>query len=223
MKNIISIPENLKLIVAEGTPSARIIEQFKSWLPEDLKAAAEKRRIEFILGRYCAFKACEELGYDLKDLERGTTREPLWPDEVIGSISHTNGIVMALVGLTVDTKAVGIDIEGVIEPNRFNTIERMVLTDHDKNFLEENFYNSPKLAEIYSIIFSAKEALFKLLYPTCKCYFDFREADIQSIDLVTGEINIKVISKREEMKTVLNSYKGHFSLVDNRVISFFYY
>ena len=221
MKENISIPPHLSLFAIENPISSEIQNEFESWLGPDLSDAAEKRKLEFISGRYCAFMACKNLGFNLDKLERGASREPLWPAGVIGSISHTDGVALAIVGLRTNTRAVGVDIEGLIPEKRFNTIERMVLTENDKKFLERFTENPMSLSEVYTIIFSAKEALFKLLYPECQCYFDFREADIESIDHNSGDISITVVSKKVEMKEYQKTYNGQFSLVDNRVISHF--
>jgi enterobactin synthetase component D len=222
MKKLISIPNHLKMFTVNTPISIEIKNRFESWIPSDLSGAAEKRKLEFISGRYCAFMGCKELGFNLIKLERGASREPLWPSGIIGSISHTDGVALAIVGLSDKTKGIGVDIEGFIPEKKFTTIERMVLTENDKNFLEKYSKDHIKKSELYTIIFSAKEALFKLLFPECQCYFDFREADIVSINQGSGEITIEVVSKKEEMKDYLGSYIGHFSLVDNRAISFFF-
>lgn len=229
MKDLFKLPKGIELYSFEENASGElktktyehIYNKFNKWLPSDLSGAVESRKKEYITGRFCAFMAAELLGVELISLDRGPSREPIWPESLVGSISHTDGIALAVVGLKKAHKSVGIDIEGIINSGRFQTIERMVLTDNDKSFLELLDIEPAQLGKIYTIIFSAKEALFKLIYPLCQCYFDFREADIVDLNFEKGIIALEVTSERPQMKDFLATYSGEFSLVNNRAISFF--
>ena len=53
--------------------------------------AVEKRRREFITARHCARAALSQLGSDVGPIMRGEKGEPLWPRNVVGSITHTDG------------------------------------------------------------------------------------------------------------------------------------
>lgn len=75
--------------------------------------AGEKRRRDFILGRHCAHLALARLGMTVASLPPGPRGAPLWPAEVVGSITHTAGYAAAIVAPASRFRAVGVDAERV--------------------------------------------------------------------------------------------------------------
>src|SRR5688500_10573337 len=64
--------------------------------PEEEKAVAgalERRRREFALGRMHARRALGSLGYPDVCIGVRHDRAPLWPAGIVGSITHTQGLV----------------------------------------------------------------------------------------------------------------------------------
>ncbi|MEI8635195.1 hypothetical protein P4S72_30355 [Vibrio sp. PP-XX7] len=67
-------------------------------LPDTLHRAVLKRKCEFLAGRLCAKRAMAECGINAETtLGIGEHREPLWPEGVIGSISHCDTQAVAVV------------------------------------------------------------------------------------------------------------------------------
>ncbi len=58
---------------------------------------ANKRIDDFTRGRACAHRGLSELGIDHYSVLAGEKREPLWPAEIVGSITHTTGFAAAVV------------------------------------------------------------------------------------------------------------------------------
>jgi enterobactin synthetase component D len=172
--------------------------------------------MQFLAGRYCAFKACEKMGFNLTELLVGNNREPLWPDSIVGSISHSKTAVMAIVASSDHFKSVGLDLEMVIPDARFDVIERMVLTELDLKFLKSRNIDKNLF---YTIIFSAKEALYKTIYPLVHCYFDFKEASIIDLNLENGSFNLKLHSKLEAVSKFNSNYTGKFIVERGQVIT----
>src|SRR5258707_9342490 len=56
-----------------------------------LGRAQPKRAREFAAGRQCARQALERFGLTGWDLAVRPDRSPAWPEEFVGSISHTTG------------------------------------------------------------------------------------------------------------------------------------
>src|ERR1700719_3077034 len=56
-----------------------------------LDGAAEGRRGECAAGRHCARQPLGRLGIAPAPILRGPKREPLWPAEIVGSITHCRG------------------------------------------------------------------------------------------------------------------------------------
>ena len=64
-------------------------------LPEPLRAAAPKRQREFLAGRHCAAHALRTAG--LPETVGLQDRAPIWPKGAVGSISHSDARVVAVV------------------------------------------------------------------------------------------------------------------------------
>lgn len=74
--------------------------------------AVPRRRQEFAMGRKCARMAMAALGHAQSPLPMGPDRMPIWPDDLVGSITHTHTWVAAAVARREDGfAAVGIDLE----------------------------------------------------------------------------------------------------------------
>lgn len=153
------------------------IRQIGLTLPQSLNSAVQKRKAEYAAGRFCARKALAQLGYSLdEDIRVGANREPLWPLGYVGSITHTHGYASAVVASLNKIRAVGIDSESWIDPERADNISRQILTSRE-NFAEyRHLFESP--GQYLTCVFSAKESLFKCLFPLVNRFFDFHAAVI---------------------------------------------
>lgn len=145
-------------------------------LPEEIAAAApmvQKRALEYLTGRTCARGLLRRLGFADAPLIADETRAPPWPDGVVGSISHTDGVVIAAVGLASDWFGLGIDVER--RDAVHGKLEKYIATTTE----------SERLAHIphwRTIAFSSKESIFKALNPRTGLWLEFREVEIASLD-----------------------------------------
>ncbi len=147
-------------------------------LPPALERARPKRRAEFAAGRQAARLALQAAG--LKGAESpgiGADHLPIWPEGWRGSISHSTRLAGALVARVDAIRFLGLDIEGVMAPELAQEIAPEImpeapLTGEDAAFL-------------LTRVFSAKEALFKALYPVVGEVKEFSaaKADWQGEDL----------------------------------------
>ncbi len=76
-----------------------------------LAGTADKRRHEFATGRVCARAALEQLGYSAVSILSGSSGEPLWPQGVVGSITHCEGYRAGAVARSAQVATIGIDAE----------------------------------------------------------------------------------------------------------------
>ena len=137
---------------------------------------SEKRRAEFLLGRSCAHKALSKLKLETEPILRNRkTREPCWPETVCGSITHSEGWAAAAVGFANDISGIGIDLES-LSRNVDYKISRHVCVESELKWLESMPQEQANL--MLRIIFSAKESIFKCLYPVSKTYLYFKDAVI---------------------------------------------
>ena len=78
---------------------------------EDIAHAAPARQREFAAGRACARAGLARLGLDAGALRRGASRAPIWPEGVVGSITHCSDFCAAAVAPRAFARSVGLDAE----------------------------------------------------------------------------------------------------------------
>ena len=148
-----------------------------------------KRKNEFLLGRACASKAHElQVGAPLLILAVAEDRSPVWPSEIIGSITHCESWVGAAVSEKKTLLGVGIDFEKMGRAKM--EIGRYIKTPQDLS-------DHPMLSneELITVIFSIKESLYKALYPTVKVFFGFDSAAVKEVDVKNGTFKIELLKK----------------------------
>jgi phosphopantetheinyl transferase len=166
--------------------SKKKIEKFKS----------EKRKIEFLITRILL----KELGFDDYDLKYKKSGAPyLHHSENFISISHSSEYV----AVAVSNKKIGIDVE----KNRnqiFRIIHKFINDKENKLFDSNNI-------EIVSIIWNAKEAMFKLCE---KQGIDFKKnLIVTKIDIRKKNIKAELVFE-DEIKKV----SGQMDIFDNHTL-----
>ena len=135
--------------------------------------ACRRKQIEFVTGRAAAHVALKQIGLaNAFPVLRGQKGEPLWPEGIVGSISHCYpwSVAVAIKGPNLFT--VGVDLE---------TTKRMKGTDITElvcSNTELDWVRGGNLQERLTMIFSAKEAVYKAFYPLCRRYIDFKDVEL---------------------------------------------
>lgn len=143
-------------------------------LPPSLSTAVAKRRSEYLAGRWCAREALAMLGMEgIPAL--GPDRAPQWPTGSLGSITHSQGIAEVMVGDARHWLTVGLDTEQWLSAERAARLCRELLTHEEREQLEG--LSPIQRANRITLIFSAKESLFKALYPITGKRFYFHDAE----------------------------------------------
>lgn len=144
--------------------------------------AVESRRREFATTRACARRALATLGVTPGPIPKGAGGAPLWPDGVVGSLTHCEGYRAAAVARAGDVAALGIDAEphgplpdGVLD---------LVAGPGERAALAALARREPAVAWD-RVLFSAKESLFKAWWPLTGAWLDFADAHV-TIDLDGG-------------------------------------
>lgn len=107
------------------------------------------------LGRDAARAALASLRVDAGALTAGP-QGPLWPDGIVGSITHTDGTAIAIAAHIKDRTALGIDLE-----RRDRTIGARVLRKISTE--QERAWVHSAAVEMPLVLFCAKEATYKAL------------------------------------------------------------
>lgn len=177
----------------EAWQEERLAAYTEEWdvnLPERLAQAVPKRKLEFLAGRYCARRAIAGLGLaNTGEIPIGEKREPLWPAGLIGSITHSKGFASAVVASNQQLAGIGIDSEQLIAERTAANVSSHILVESE--FYEANRELVDSAREYLTLIFSAKESIFKCLYPQVQQYFDFRDAEVE-LDATAGKFRFRL-------------------------------
>ncbi len=106
-------------------------------------------------------------------------RAPIWPDGVVGSITHTGGFAAAAVAWAADIAGLGIDSERIIDPATARDIADVCMVDEATLFKAAH---GRSFCEFCTFVFSAKEAVFKCLFPLTRKFLEFSDVRITSFD-----------------------------------------
>lgn len=155
------------------------------------------------------------MGYPASPITTGTFREPLWPKGIIGSITHSQ--TLALVVVANKNKAfsgVGIDIE--TKNGVSSDFVRDLLTDRE---LTELRTRGAGWENDVTLIFSAKEAVFKAVNPITNLMIDFNELEIQ-VDPHDRSFRAKY-GGPNEINRIMNRGVGSHGLFEDHFVTFF--
>lgn len=173
---------------------------------EYLKCVRPRRRDEFTTGRRCAQAALAALGRKRAALGREADGRARWPEGVTGSLSHCEGLCVAAVAASPAVRLLGVDVEpraplpeGVLE---WVACAREIAA-----------HGRPPLDVV---LFSAKESVFKALYPRVGRFFGFEEVSIWLGENGRFEARLQPNLALEARRETLG---GRFALTPNFVMT----
>ncbi|MFC6337496.1 4'-phosphopantetheinyl transferase superfamily protein [Pseudomonas sp. CCM 7891] len=144
--------------------------------PASIQRSVAKRQAEFLAGRLCARAALQQLeGLDCVPAI-GEDRAPVWPPHISGSITHSTGHAAAIVAHKTQWRGLGMDLENMLDLERAERLAGEILTADEL----QRMASGPRdqVAQLVTLTFSAKESLFKALYPIVQKRFYFEHAEI---------------------------------------------
>jgi len=148
-----------------------------------VRQAVEKRRLEFTTGRACARRALEGLGLPRVAIPSGERGEPVWPDGVVGSITHCAGYRASAVARAEDVLVVGIDAE-VHDPLPPGVWEQVAF-GRERSLAAAGVH-------LDRVLFSAKEAVYKAWFPLTGRWLGFEDADL-ALDVAGGTFRARLL------------------------------
>ena len=194
-------------------------------LPQDMVENVPKKKAHFLGGRYCAHQALsmmkkKDLGVSENSennhdhhisIKRNEQGAPIWPEGVIGSITHTENFIGAVVESSEKLRGVGIDTEKVLGPQSVVMVESLVATEEEK---KKGLAFDP--FEYFTLIYSAKESIFKCLNPIIQKYIEFHDVTIESVCFDDKVFCFKLLKDlNEEFKEGM-TFEGTFNLDENQ-------
>ena len=142
---------------------------------EQISKAVQKRRSEFGTVRACAREAMRRLDVEPAPILPGPKREPLWPANVVGSLTHCKGYRAAALARSSDFETIGIDAEPH-EPAPDGVLGAIAI-QAELDRMAGLRAADPKICWD-RLLFSAKESTYKAWFPVTKRWLGFEDADI---------------------------------------------
>lgn len=117
-------------------------------------------------------------------------------------------------GRTAELSTIGIDTEVVVSKQ---TREQVILEIASEN--EWRVLDSLDLSyeQIFSVVFSAKEAFFKCCYPLVKQYFGFENATV--VDASNNHLQIQTHSSHPQFENMPSSLTVHYLATQDDVFT----
>ncbi|MDT8329026.1 MAG: 4'-phosphopantetheinyl transferase superfamily protein, partial [Roseovarius sp.] len=146
-----------------------------------MRRAIPARRREFAAGRRAARAAMQALDVPAAAVLPGPDRAPIWPDGIIGSISHDGGACVAIAARQGKITCLGLDLEPAeaLPHDMIETLctkaERDAIAAHDL---------------LGRAVFCAKEAVYKAQYPLSRQMLEFHDLET-NIDLAEGHFEAR--------------------------------
>ncbi len=182
--------------------------------PAHIAHAGHRRQQEYLQGRYCAYLALTQLtsfkhsmGVDpgLIVATNQHTGAPVWPWPFCGSISHSTQTTIAIAGNNQDFCNIGIDLESIGRITR--QLWRKIMVPGEESLLIESSLSEEEFA---TLVFSAKESLFKAIFPLEQTFFSFQQAKCREISLSNQSIILEYNRKH---------YRGRFQLLESELLT----
>ena len=167
--------------------------------------AIEKRRLEFAGGRLCARRALADLEVEGFPLVAGPGRAPVWPGGIVGSITHAEGYCGAVAVSTGEYEGIGVDVEVCGRLGR--DLESRICTPEEKRWLDSQ--PSSNRAESATLIFSAKEALYKCQYCITGAWLGFLDV---TLEIEAGSFEVHLVTSRASQLEDRGPIRGRYHL-----------
>lgn len=151
------------------------------------------RRAQFAAGRSAARLALQAFRSELGTaaIPRSERGVPLWPEGIVGSISHVATVAAAAVGPQERYFGIGLDLERasrMITPR----IAAHICLPEEHEWAETD----PDLRQQRLVaLFSAKEALYKAVHPHWQVFLAFKDARLR-YDPLSGAFDAEVLRMR---------------------------
>ena len=167
------VPEGVFVVVAPVGPDYVLMGSETAAMAR----AAKPRQLEFAAGRWCARQALVLAGGPPDAIAVGRLREPLWPPNFSGSVTHDNRLAAAAAYRLApgELPSVGIDLIDTTDVGSFSSIASRVLSADDRAALGAQEPDGLEVAKI----FAAKEAAVKILSLRAGRFIEFSEISLR--------------------------------------------
>jgi len=156
--------------------------------PSHLARARDVRLREHRAGRFAAAEALGDAGATEATVGVGADGAPRWPAGFVGSITHTATFACAAVARGGRLRSLGIDSEPVLTEDALREIAPLLLVEG-----EEAWLRGEECLAMATLLFSAKESLYKCLRPLAGVFFELTDARVEGLDGPGGRWRIRLL------------------------------
>jgi 4'-phosphopantetheinyl transferase EntD len=139
-----------------------------------VRNAVPSRRAEFAGGRHCARMAMAAIGRPAAAVGRDIDRVPIWPEGLVGSITHSDGFCAAAVAENRTYRSIGIDSQAVGTVTA--ELAGHVLRPDEGTASDHRGRDRVDWATLH---FSLKEAAYKAFYPLWRMAIGFHDVRLR--------------------------------------------
>jgi 4'-phosphopantetheinyl transferase EntD len=167
--------------------------------------AVADRRHEFRAARTYARVALQMLGHAPCAIGVGPQRQPIWPEGIVGAITHSDEFAAAIAARAVDYHGLGIDIERNVplDPDIINLVCRCEERALGSGYLG-NDIDMPKL------FFVIKEAVFKAYFPRTQAFLDFQNVSVR-VDRLNRSFRAILVDGSKPPLAGIREFNGRFA------------
>jgi 4'-phosphopantetheinyl transferase EntD len=179
------LPPPVAVVAAAGDREAELFPEEEAALGNSV----EKRRREFTTARACAREALAQLGLPAQPIPTGARGEPLWPQGVVGSITHCAGYRACAVAPASELLTIGIDaeVDDALPPGVLGDIA----LPEERRWIEVAAAADPGTSWD-RLLFSIKESIYKAWFPLTVSWLGFEDASV-AIDREQGTFAARLL------------------------------
>lgn len=205
----------VRLLSTRFDPDRLDPEDFQRWGLPAMRAVS-KRQTEFLAGRICAHEALRRVTGVAAIPEIAQDRSPIWPADVVGSITHGAGWAAVVAARSDQWRGLGLDVEKLLPTARADRLAEEILTPLELEACTG--LDDAQRALRVTLTFSIKESLFKALYPLVKTRFYFHEAELihQGTD---GHARLRLLNDLSEEWKTGTELEGQFAQFEDYLLS----
>jgi enterobactin synthetase component D len=163
--------------------------------PASIQRSVAKRQAEFLAGRLCARAALQQLDHLNYIPAIGEDRAPVWPAQWRG---------------------LGMDLENVLSLERAERLAGEILTADELQRMAT--LPREQIAQLVTLTFSAKESLFKALYPIVQKRFYFEHAEMLEWS-DSGQLRLRLLTDLSSEWCDGKELMAQFSVNDGQLLS----
>ncbi|WP_227367710.1 4'-phosphopantetheinyl transferase family protein [Halomonas sp. M20] len=185
--------------------------------PSSIHQAAPKRRADFLAGRLCAREASKRLTGSPWVPGIAESKAPLWPQHLVGSITHSGTLAASIVASAHHYQSIGLDAEAIMPLQRAERLATQILTPNERDWLAS--LPAEQRGAFVTQMFSLKESLFKALFPLVGVRFYFQDAELEAWEPESNQVHLRLLKSLSPAWPASSKVQGQYTLLDSHLLS----